>query len=109
MSGRLPDGFAQLEVYVDEWALPTELTRRDKRVLSSMDQHEAFYAAMRDAWPDVSEYLKNAPADNLSKEAETLLHLSMMSMESGIAVVLFKRPDSPLAIDHHRLSFLHDN
>src|SRR3546814_3548014 len=68
LEGLLPGLFADLEPWLDQWALATEQQRFDKRVSLTMDELRPFYEAMLDRMPTIMDHLAKLPIDGLSSE-----------------------------------------
>jgi hypothetical protein len=70
----LPAEFADLEPFAD-WALPSELDRYGKRVVTSMADLQAFYDAAFPRLEGGTEYLKGVSLEGISDEDRNLLWL----------------------------------
>lgn len=81
MRRALPPPFADLEQWLDEWALDTEQRRFDKRVRSTLDQLRPFYDAMLGRMPAIMDHLAALPLDGLSSDDENLLRLALSYVE----------------------------
>src|SRR5581483_1704075 len=96
MPRRLPDAFAELERFVDAWALPSETARSRKRLASTMDEIQAFYDAMLPKGEAILAHLAAAgdPATDadLSEETRTLFRLMLSLAEVAPAVEIFRQP-----------------
>jgi hypothetical protein len=75
MTAKLPAPFAELEPFVDQWALPTETERYNKRLTTPMDEIQRFYDAIFPRATEALEYLDRYTLDNLPDEALNLLRL----------------------------------
>ncbi|MDH3644651.1 MAG: hypothetical protein OES38_21265 [Gammaproteobacteria bacterium] len=103
MSGQLPAEFADLEPWTD-WALTTMAERSARRSASSMQQLEAFYAAMLPRLEAVLEYLGRIPTDDVAPENRRLLDLSKSLAEVAPAVELFAEPTISYGYDVARFA-----
>jgi hypothetical protein len=95
----LPKPFQELEKFVSEWALPTEVERNLKRRSSSMETLEGFYDAVIPRWGEIMEHLKGVPVSDLPPEERRLLDLSLTFVEVSNAVERFGQPDVPDSCD----------
>jgi hypothetical protein len=90
---RFPVEFDNLLDLVDDWALPSQQARNDKRVSSTMHELQAFYDRMLPQIKEISAYLDRYSLDVMPPPAVTLLFLGMMLMEIAPAVEIMKTPD----------------
>ncbi len=97
----LPSDFADLELFAD-WALANEADRLQKRLASSMEDIQAFHAAMLARVEDALEYLNGFPLDQLPQPEQRLLNLTLSLAEVWVAVELYKQPDHPFGLDMRR-------
>src|SRR3546814_10563940 len=102
LEGFLPGLFADLEPWLDQWALATEQQRFDKRVSLTMDELRPFYEAMLDRMPTIMDHLAKLPIDGLSSEDDNLLrrseeHTSELQslMRKSYAVFSLKKKNKP--------------
>lgn len=95
----LPAAFGELEEFVPEWALPSEVERSFKRRSSSMEALQEFYDAVLPRWGRILEHLKGFPTDDLPAEEQRLLNLGLTFVEVSNAVERFGQPDVPEACD----------
>ena len=91
----LPGGFEDLEPYAARWWLATEGERYAARLSSSMDDMEAFYAAVMARTDEAKEYLDEFPLDELPDDAINLLHLLYSLICVSFAVECWKQPNVP--------------
>ena len=94
-SAQLPTEFAELERFVDEFAIPDETDRYYKRHTSEYADVEEFYNAVNARMPDIGTYLDQFSLDELTPEQEALLNLGLMCMECFPAAELFKQVHVP--------------
>ena len=90
----LPDGFADLEVFLD-WSLETEAERYAKRLGSSMDELQALYDAAFPRLEAAMAYLDGFPLDALPDEATSLLHLCYSLVNASFPVECWRQPRVP--------------
>jgi hypothetical protein len=86
MTTKLPSAFADLEPFVDDWALATETERYTKRLTTPIQQIQAFYDAIFPRGAEVLDYLDQYSLDNLPDEALNLLRLMYSLVCISIAV-----------------------
>jgi hypothetical protein len=86
MTAKLPANFADLESFVDEWALATETERYTKRLTTPMKQIQSFYDAIFPRAGDVLDYLDQYSLDSLPDDALNLLRLVYSLVCISIAV-----------------------
>ena len=96
----LPEGFAELEPFVVDWALPTRAQRYEARLSKPFDELVAFYDAVAPRAEEAIAYLNGLDIDDLPDDATTLLHLLYSMILVSYAVNVFKQnriPDSGAA------------
>lgn len=108
MSNSLPSPFVSLRDLVDEWALPTERARMEKRFGSSFEKLQAFYDRIVAFLPAILEYLSRLDAKNMSPEDERLLSLTLSLADVSVAVERVKAPRSPAVYEAERLELVHE-
>ena len=91
----LPDGFAELEPWVDDWAKPTRAERYEVRLASSMDEMHAFYDAAFPRMEAAMAYLDQFPLDELPDDATNLLHLFYSLVNVSFPVETWHQPNVP--------------
>lgn len=102
----LPNGFAELEPFVAEWALANERDRYLKLHASTLAQLKVFYDAMLPRMDAVMEFLKSQPLEGMAPEAENLYRLAMTFAETAHPLDLgWKDVDFPSAFAWDRLEF----
>jgi hypothetical protein len=100
MANTLPDGFAELETYVADWALPTRAERYAARLDRPFDDLVAFYDAVAPRAEEAVAYLDRLDINALPEDATRLLHLLYSLILVSYAVNVFKQnriPDSGAA------------
>jgi hypothetical protein len=90
--GLLPAQFADLERFVDDWALPSQADRHRRRLSSSIETLRDFYGAIVGRMDEIIEYLNQYPVENQPEDARRLFLLTMSLAEIAMAVELFKQP-----------------
>ncbi len=105
-SGLLPGKFADLERFIDDWALPTQAERHRRRLSSSMDSLRDFYQAIVGRMEEIIEYLNQFPVENQPEDARRLFLLTMSLAEIAMAVELFKQPAVVDGFDPRRFKAL---
>jgi hypothetical protein len=96
-SSRLPDGFADLEPFVDDWAKPTRAERYAVRLSKPFDELVAFYDAVAPRAEEAIAHLNMLDLDALPDDATRLLQLLYSMILVSYAVNIFKQnriPDS---------------
>ncbi len=103
MSATLPEGFEDLEPWLS-WSLATMDERSARRSSSTMEQLEAFYAAMLPRMEAVLAYLDGVSADDETLENRRLLDLTKSLAEIAPAVELFFEPTISYGYDVSRFA-----
>jgi hypothetical protein len=96
----LPQGFADLEPLVADWALPTRAQRYEARLSKPYDELVTFYDAVAPRAEEAIAYLNGLDINALPEDAERLLHLLYSMILVSYAVNVFKQnriPDSGAA------------
>lgn len=88
----LPDGFADLEPFLEKWARPHFQDRFTVRCESTMDDIRAFYDAMLPRVEAVLEALGDQPLDRLKGPWRRLFDLLMAFAHVGMAVERHGQP-----------------
>lgn len=108
MTSLLPDGFSDLEAWID-WAQPTELLRNHKRWSASMEESQAFYDVMQDRCADALSYLDRFPLTSLNEQQTRLLHLCLGLAEVAITVEMYGEPRPKYVFPIDRFVPVHDD
>jgi len=98
----LPKPFRDLEKFVSEWALATEVERSQKRISSPMEVLVEFYEAVHPRFAEIMSHLNGVPAEGLPAEEQRLLDLGLTFVEVSNAVERFGQPDVPDSLDASR-------
>jgi len=107
MSSPLPDGFSDLEPWID-WARPTELGRNHKRWSASMAESQAFYDVMQVRGADALVYLNQFPLTALDEAQRTLLYLCLALAEVAVTVEMYGEPAPKYVFPIDRFVPVHD-
>jgi hypothetical protein len=92
----LPDGFADLEPWVADWALPTREERYDMRLSKTIDELSAFYDAIAPRAEEAIIYLNGLDIDEPAGARAALLQRLLYSMILvSYAVNVFDQPRIP--------------
>lgn len=100
LSPTLPDGFADLEPYVADWALPTRAERYAARLSKPYKELLQFYDAIAPHAQDAITYLDGLDITSLPEKATRLLQLLYSMILVSYSVNVFKQnriPDSGAA------------
>ena len=104
----LPEGFAHLESWVDDWAHPTQNRRWDKRLASTREEITAFYTAILADLPRILAHTDTFPLGELPAESARLYDLAMMAAEIAPNVELYDGdPDVPHSFEERRFIAVH--
>lgn len=82
----LPPGYAQLEPFVADWALPTTFARAEKRGASTPLERQAFYDAVQPVAAQAMAGLESKPLEHLSEAENRLLNLLLTFAHVSLAV-----------------------
>lgn len=88
----LPEGFRDLEPFVDYWCRATNDERWIQRASAEMPQIQAFYDAMLARAEDVLAYLERYPLGNAPPDATRLAQLLLALGHAAIAVEMHGQP-----------------
>jgi len=97
---QLPEGFSELEPWVDDWALPTRAQRYSARLDRPYPDLVAFYDGIAPHAERAIAHLDGLDIDELGPEATRLMHLLYSMILVSYAVNIFKQnriPDSGAA------------
>ena len=105
-SRKLPEAFADLQPFVEEWALTNERERFLKLHAVTIDQLRAFYDAVLPRLEDVLKYLDAFRISELPEDERTLYDLAMTFAETAHPIDLkWKATDFPDAYDWRKFEF----
>ena len=88
----LPDEFADLQPFVERWALATETGRNTQRHAVGMEAILAFKDAMLPRVDAVVQWLNEFPLNALPDAAKPLMYLLLSFAEIAPAVEFYKQP-----------------
>jgi hypothetical protein len=94
-TGLLPEGFADLEPFVADWARATRAERYAARLSKSIDELVEFYDAVAPRAEEAIDYLDRFELNELPDDATRLLHLLYSMILVSYAVNIFKQPRIP--------------
>ncbi|MGO4444658.1 hypothetical protein AB4Z42_14990 [Mycobacterium sp. 2YAF39] len=97
---QLPEGFSELEEWVDDWALSTRAQRYAARLDRPYDDLVAFYDAIAPHAERAIAHLDGRDVNNLAPEETRLMHMLYSMILVSYAVNIFKQnriPDSGAA------------
>jgi len=104
----LPAPFAELEPFVQDWALETEAQRLKKLIASSIDELRLFYDAIFPRSAEIRDYLSEKKLDALSGQEKTLFFLLMTFIEVAHPIELnWKETDIDDAFALDRMNIGH--
>lgn len=91
----LPDGFGDLEIFVEYWGARTTQERWQRRSNASMGEIRLFYDAVLARADDIVKHLDPLPLHAMPKDSERLACLLFSLANCAIAVELHKAPRAP--------------
>jgi hypothetical protein len=91
----LPEGFAELERFVADWAKPTRAERYQARLSKSIDELTEFYDAVARRAEEATEHLDGLDLEDLPDDAVRLLQLLHSMILVSYAVNIFNQPKIP--------------
>ena len=97
---QLPEGFSELEQWVDDWALPTRAERYAARLDRPYNDLVAFYDCIAPHAERAIAHLDGLDINDLGPRATRLMHLLNSMILVSYAVNIFKQnriPDSGAA------------
>ncbi|MEU6354367.1 hypothetical protein ABZ896_34420 [Streptomyces sp. NPDC047072] len=94
MAPVFPPDFAALEPFAD-WAVPTEKARYAKRIASTMDELDAFYAAAFPLLANGTAYLQQVSMEDISEEDKHLLWAFCALVTIAFPVEAWRQPKVP--------------
>lgn len=100
MGNQLPEGFSDIEQWVDDWALPTRAERYRARLDRPYDDLVAFYDGIAPHAERAIAHLDECDVDALSPADKRLMNLLFSMILVSYAVNIFKQnriPDSGAA------------
>lgn len=104
----LPEGFAELESWVADWAHATQNARWDKRLTASREALQAFYAALLPWLPSILDHVDQYPLGELPEASARLFDLALMQAEIAPNVELYQgNPRVPHSFEERRFIAVH--
>lgn len=97
---QLPEGFSELEQWVDDWALPTRAERYAARLDRPYDDLVAFYDGIAPHAERAIAHLDGLDVNNLDSAGKRLMNMLFSMILVSYAVNIFKQnriPDSGAA------------
>jgi hypothetical protein len=91
----LPEQFADLEPYAQDWCLETERERYAKRLAGSMKEMQAFYDAITPRAEEAIAYCERFPLDDLPEDVVNLMYLLYSMIEVSFPVEVWSQPSVP--------------
>lgn len=104
---QLPEPFQALEEFARTWALATSDARLHKRVNSTMEEIQVFYAAMLPVVEQALAHLDEFDLESLPASETRLYHLLLACAEAALAVEVYRAPRLPLAPSESRFRVTH--
>jgi len=83
---QLPPGFEDLEQFVDYWSVAGIDERKKRRIMSTDEQRQEFYAAGSRHLVRALDYLDQYPIDDLENPQQSLLNLMLSLAQVSLAV-----------------------
>jgi hypothetical protein len=106
LASRLPPEFADLDHYVDSWALNSEQDRFERRISSRLEDVKAFNDAMFERIDAVICYLNTQPLHSPEPQVVCLMNIAKAYMETSHPVdLLWKTTDLADAFPSVRFQF----
>jgi len=92
IGNKLPDGYADLQPFVADWALRTEAERTARRHGSDMSAIQSFYNAILARIDEILQVeLNECNLDNLTAEQKRLHYLTLSLCEIAPSIELYKQ------------------
>lgn len=82
----LPEGFAELAPFVDQWAAPTTSERAALRDTSSPEAKQAFFDTIGPRVDEALAMLDTKPVDQLDKAEQNLMNMLLSFAHISLAV-----------------------
>jgi len=95
MTATLPEGFTELEPFVDDWAKATRAERYETRLSKPFPELVDFYDAVAPTAEAAIAHLDGLDLDALPEDATRLLHLLYSFILVSYAVNIFHQPRIP--------------
>ena len=102
----LPDQFAALLPFANDWALTNEEDRFRKLMATSIDDLREFYDTMAPRAEEATDYLNGLDLQDMPEDARTLFHLLITFVETAHPIELnWKTTDIEDTFPPERFSF----
>ena len=105
-TGKLPEGFEDLEAFLDHWNAPTSHERWINRAATPYPDIVKFYEAMYARAEEATVYLEQFPADDMPEPAQNLFRLLLSMCHAAIAVEMHGAPGIRHAPPVHALKIV---
>ena len=99
----LPEGFEDLEPFVDQWSLPTSHERWIKRAATPYPEIVKFYDAMLPRADEAAAWLAQFPIEDMPATAQRLFQLLLAMSHAAVAVEMHQAPSVRHAPPTHAL------
>ncbi|QYY33949.1 hypothetical protein K2O51_34715 (plasmid) [Cupriavidus pinatubonensis] len=99
----LPDGFQDLESFLDQWNVSTSHERWVQRAATPYPEIIAFYDAMLERADAAVAFLDQFPIDDMPAPAQNLFRLMLSMCHASIAVEMHQSSDIRNAPQQHGL------
>jgi len=83
---RLPDQFASLQPFVEQWAIAGLSNRDAARTAIPDDERRAFYAVAKDQIFPILDYLDAKPTADLDRADAALLNMALAYIHISLAI-----------------------
>ncbi|WP_205194725.1 hypothetical protein [Burkholderia sp. Ax-1719] len=105
-SGRLPEGFEELEPFVARWGAPTSHARWIDRAAMPYAEIVCFYEAIFARAEEATVYLEQFPLNEMPAPAENLFRLLLAMCHAAVAVEMHQAPSIRHAPPQHALKIV---
>ncbi|MGF6915830.1 hypothetical protein [Paraburkholderia sp. BL10I2N1] len=105
-SRRLPEGFEDLDQFLDRWSTPTSHERWICRSTTPYPEVLRFYEAMFARAEEATVYLERFPLDDMPEPAVNLFRLLLAMCHAGVSVEIHQSPAVRHAPPKHALQIL---
>ncbi|VWB28774.1 hypothetical protein [Burkholderia metallica] len=103
-SGRLPQGFEDLEPFLAQWSAPTSHERWINRAAMPYAEIVTFYEAMSAQAEEATVHLEQFPLDDMPAPEQNLFRLLLAMCHAAIAVEMHGAPGIRHAPPVHALT-----
>lgn len=88
-----------LQPFIDKWGHETAHARLTERMTSSMEELEAFYAAILPRLKEIIDFLNQYPIDDIPEDYRPLAYTTLAVCEVEDAIKVWKTPALELSSD----------